>query len=74
MKDGELIRRVRGVYGGNITDYTGPRTATTADMKTFELLLNATVSEDDYFMSADIHDFYLGSDLGNPEYMWEIVL
>ena len=70
MKGGEFIRRVRGVYSGEITDYTGPCTATTADMPTFKLHLYATVSEDASFMTADIHDFYLGSDLKTLEYMW----
>ena len=41
MKGVGLIRRVRGIYGGSLTDYTGPRTA---DMQTFKLLINALPS------------------------------
>ena len=70
MKNGELIRRVHWVHGGHITDYTGLRTATIADIQTFKLLFNAAVPEDAYFMTAAIHDFYLGSDLETPEYLW----
>ena len=68
MEEG-LIRRVRGDNGGDITDYTGPCTATTADMQTFKLLLNATVSDDDSIMTAGIHDFYFGPDLETQVYM-----
>ena len=69
-KDGVLIRRVRGTAGGNLSTYTGNRTATTADLQTFKLLLNAVVTQNAHFATADIHDFYLGSDLEVPEYMW----
>jgi hypothetical protein len=71
LKDCVLHRRVRGTYGGNISDYDGIRSSFTADMQTVKLLLNAVVSEDANFCTADIKDFYLGSDLeGNNEYMW----
>ena len=71
LKDGVLHRRVRGTYGGNISDYDGIRSSFTADMQTVKLLLNAVVSEDANFCTADIKDFYLGSDLeGDNEYMW----
>jgi hypothetical protein len=68
--DGTLNRRVRGTYGGNVTDYTGLRSSWTADMQTVKLLLNATVSENANLRTLDIKDFYLGSDLEEPEYMW----
>ena len=67
IKDGVLNRRVRSSFGGNITDYTGDHASYTADMQTFKILLNTVVSEDVDFMTADIGDFYLGSDLENPE-------
>ena len=70
VKDGVLHRRVRGTYGGNVSDYTGVRSSYTADMQTFKLLLNAVVSEDAEFCTADISDFYLGSILEDAEYMW----
>jgi hypothetical protein len=71
LKLGTVVRRVRGTIGGNVTDYTGPRSAWTADMQTVKLLLNATVSEPGArFMTADISDYYLGTELTVPEYMW----
>jgi hypothetical protein len=51
--------RVRGTYGGDISDYQGPTTAQTADMVSIKILLNTTVSEDAKFMTMDIKDFYL---------------
>ena len=40
-------------------------------MTTFKLLLNSVVSTDNAaFMSADITDFYLGTDLTVKQYMW----
>lgn len=70
VKDGVTIRRVRGTYGGNLSDYAGDRSSHTADLQTFKLLLNAVISEDVNFMTADIKDFYLGSTLESPEYMF----
>ena len=67
---GQLIRRVRGTYGGNVSDYAGNRSSWTADMQTIKLLLNAAVSEDADLCTADIGDFYLGSQLEHEEYMW----
>ena len=67
---GILIRRVRGTYGGDVSDYAGNRSSWTADMQTIKLLLNAVVSEDANFCTADIGDFYLGSTLEQEEYMW----
>ena len=68
-KKGKL--RVRGTAGGDRMQYDGPTTARTASMKTVKCLLNATVSEDDkIFVSADIKDFFLGTPLLTPEYMW----
>ncbi len=68
-KNGVEVYRVRGTYGGNITDFEGDKTAWTADMVAIKLLLNAAVSEDADFICADIKDFYLGTDLPRPEYM-----
>jgi hypothetical protein len=56
--DGSTEYRVRGTYGGDISDYQGPTAAQTADMMSIKILLNATVSEDAKFMSIDIKDFY----------------
>jgi hypothetical protein len=69
-KNGNIVRRVRGTYGGNISDYAGDKSAMTADQQTVKLLLNEVVSEDVKFMTADIKDFYLKTLLLTPEYMW----
>ena len=61
--------RVRGTYGGNISDYVGAVSADTADMATIKMLWNAVVTEGADFITADITDFYLGTKLERPEYM-----
>ena len=70
VKDGALHRRVRGTYGGNISDYSGICSSWSADMQTVKLLLNAVVSENAELCTADIGDFYLGSDLEHDEFMY----
>jgi hypothetical protein len=67
--DGTLLYRVRGTYGGDVSDYHGPTAAQTADMTSIKILWNATVSEEANFMSIDIKDFYLGTKLKQNEYM-----
>lgn len=61
--------RVRGTYGGDRTDWDGPRSALTASMTTVKLNLNATISEGAKWMTADIVDYYLGTPLLKKEYM-----
>ena len=62
--------RCRGTYGGNISDFEGPKIAETADLATVKILINATISDPQgKFMTADITDFYLGTPLSRPEYM-----
>jgi hypothetical protein len=65
----EDVYRVRGTVGGNITDYEGERSAATCSMTTVKILLNAVISENAGWATADISDFYLGTDLDRPEYM-----
>ena len=67
--DGSSEYRVRGTYGGDISDYQGPTAAQTADMVSIKVLLNATVSEGARFITADIKDFYLGTPMEVKEYM-----
>ena len=70
IKNGS-VKRVRGTYGGDRTDYTGAVSTNTASLETVMVLLNATVSEPGaQFTTADIKDFFLMSDLERPEYMW----
>lgn len=65
------VPRVRGAYGGNVTDYTGPRSAHTASQAAVKALLNAVVSDPTAkCMTADAKDFYLMTDLDKFEYMW----
>lgn len=69
--DGTVLRRVRGTYGGNTSDYVGDVSALVADITTVKLLLNKVVSNDNYDLCVvDIDDFYLGSPLGRKEYMF----
>ncbi len=69
VKSDGTIYRVRGTIGGDQIIYPGVTTAYTAHLETIRLLLNAVVSEDALFMTADIKDFYLGTPLPNVEYM-----
>jgi hypothetical protein len=67
--------RVRGTAGGDRVTYDGDTAAYTASMQTLKILLNAVVSDNARFATADIKDYYLGTPLvdkhGNPatEYM-----
>jgi Reverse transcriptase (RNA-dependent DNA polymerase) len=61
--------RVRGTIGGDKVHYPGVTTAYTAHLETIRVMLNAIVSEDAEFCTADIKDFYLGTPLDRKEYM-----
>ena len=61
--------RVRGTIGGNQKDYPGATAAYTASLETVRILLNAIVSDDETFFTADLKDFYLDTPLERPEYM-----
>ncbi len=60
---------MRGTIGGDKVNYPGVTAAFTAHLVTIRVLLNATVSEDVEFCTADIKDFYLGTPLDRKEYM-----
>jgi hypothetical protein len=71
LKNGEYVYRVRGTAGGNNSSYEGDTAAYVADMTTFKILCNKTISDEGKRMStADISDMYLHSQLEEPEYMW----
>ena len=70
VKDGIIVRRIRGTYGGNISDFSGNCSSYTADLQTVKLHYNAIVSEGARMLTLDLTDFYLGSILPHPEYMW----
>ena len=66
---GNSIFRVRGTVADTQSSYDGPKSAATASINTVYLLLNATVSENAQWMTADIKDYYLGTPMSTPEYM-----
>lgn len=72
VKDGKLVYRVRGTYGGNKQHFNGEKDAQTAALPTVKLQLNSVVSDDADWMTVDIKDFYptKGNKLDEPEYMW----
>ena len=67
--NGEIVRRVRGTGGGDRCHVDYPVSTNTAPVPAFKTLLHATVSENSFFGTADITDFYLGSPMPSPEYM-----
>ena len=69
MKESGLQRRVRGTYGANNCNYTGRKSAKTAELEVVKSLANAAVSEDANLASADLKDFYLAEELERPEYL-----
>ena len=65
-----VTKRVRGTIGGDQIVYTDEKSAQTASLTTVKAVLNSVVSGDDIFITADIKDYYLGTDLPYAEYMW----
>jgi hypothetical protein len=62
--------RVRLTVGGDIFDYTGDVATSTADIITFKILINHTLSTKDAAMiMMDINNYYLGTPLPLFEYM-----
>jgi hypothetical protein len=62
--------RVRLTVGGNILDYSGDVATSTADITTFKILVNSTLStKDAAMMMMDINNYYLGTPLPRFEYM-----
>jgi hypothetical protein len=56
--------------GGDILDYSGDVTTSTADITTFKFLINSTLStEDAAMMMMEIKNYYLGTPLPRFEYM-----
>jgi hypothetical protein len=61
---------VRLTVGGDILDYSGNVTTSTADITTFKILINNTLStKDAVMMMMDINNYYLGTPLPRFEYM-----
>jgi hypothetical protein len=62
--------RVRLTVGGDKLDYSGDVAISTADITTFKILINSTLStEDAAMMMMDIKNYYLGTPLPRFEYM-----
>jgi hypothetical protein len=62
--------RVRLTVGGDILDYSGDVATSTADITTFKILINSTLSTKDAAMTMmDIKNYYLGTPLPRFEYM-----
>jgi hypothetical protein len=63
-------KRVRLTVGGDRLDYSGDVATSTADITTFKILINSTLStEDAAMMMMDIKNYYLGTPLPRFEYM-----
>ena len=69
LKDNEKVYRIRGTIGGDRINYTGITKANTAAMPVVKMLLQSVVSDDADFMTIDIKDFYLNTDLPRSEWM-----
>jgi hypothetical protein len=62
--------RVRLTVGGDILDYSGNAATSTADITTFKILMNITLStKDAAMMMMDIKNYYIGTPLPRFEYM-----
>jgi hypothetical protein len=61
--------RVRFTIGGDKLDNSGDVTTSTADVTTFKILINSTVSTEDAAMMMDIKNYYLVTPLPRFEYM-----
>jgi hypothetical protein len=62
--------RVWLTVGGDRLDYSGDITTSTADITTFKILINSTLSTKDVaMMMMDIENYYLGTPLPRFEYM-----
>jgi hypothetical protein len=62
--------RVRLTVGGDRLDYSGDVATSTADITTFKIVINSTLStKDAAMMMMDIKNYYLGTPLPRFEYM-----
>jgi hypothetical protein len=62
--------RVRLTVGGDRLDYSGDTTTSTADITTFKILINSTLSTNEAkMMMMDIKNYYLGTPFPTYEYM-----
>jgi hypothetical protein len=67
--------RVRLTVGGDRLDYSGDVATSTADIATFKILTNSTLStKDAAMMMMDIKNYYLGTPLPRYEYIRMLLL
>ena len=63
--------RTRITVGGNLIDYPGNLSMKVADMTTFKILVNSTISTPDAkWLGLDVKNYYLGTPMDNYEYMF----
>ena len=63
--------RTRITVGGNLIDYPGNLSMKVADMTTFKILVNSTLSTPGAkWLGLDVKNYYLGTPMGNYEYMF----
>ena len=62
----QITRRARGTAGGDRAFVDHPVSTNTAPMMGVNCLFHATVSEDAFFGTLDLTDFYLGSPMPSP--------
>ena len=62
--------RVRFTVGGNLLDYPGNTSTRTSDLTTYKIMVNSVLStKDAKAVTIDLSDFYLCTNLDEPEYM-----
>ena len=63
--------RTRLTIGGNLIDYPGNLSMKVADMTTFKILVNSTLSTPGAkWLGLDVKNYYLGTPMANYEYMF----
>jgi hypothetical protein len=63
------VDRVRGTAGGDRLPSSCPPSTQVASLPTVNILFNSVVSDDAFFGSVDLSDFYLGTDLDPPQFI-----
>ena len=63
--------RIRITVGGNLIDYPGNLSMKVANMTTFKILVNSTLSTPGaHWLSLDVKNYYLGTPMDDYEYMF----
>jgi hypothetical protein len=66
----KFIKWIRHTVGDDRLDYSGEVATSTADITSFKILINSTLStKDAEIMMMDIKNYYLGTHLTRYEYM-----